>query len=220
MMYRLRGAAASFPAASDGAPPLLRHATRFHPLVLVMPIPTSCSWPKPVLVADPPSNGGERARAGGVMLDFPILVRTSTADVRRVQSVLFVSLTDAVLSRMAEGLALGPFANPGLTTHSAGFHSRPLPAMAATVMAEAGIELSPTPGVCVRRFDLTQFDVVVSIGVHKLGLVRDQLALRWIVPDSLNPDYRVSSVSLRGLRDNFRRQIHGLAALLRAHHRL
>lgn len=210
----------SFPTASDGALPILRHATRFQPLVLVMPIPTSRSWPKPVLAADPPSKGGESVRAQGVVLDFPIPDRTSTADVRRVQSVLFVSLTDAVLSRMAEGLARGPFANLGLTTHSAGLHSRPLHAMAATVMAEAGIELPPTPGVCARRLDLTQFDVVVSIGVHKLGLARDQLALRWIVPESLHPDYGVSSTSLQGLRDDLTRQIHGLAALLRATHRL
>jgi protein-tyrosine-phosphatase len=134
--------------------------------------------------------------------------------------LLFVCRTHSVLSPMAERLARAAFAPLDISFHSAGLSPRPLDRRVIGVMSEIGLDIDDVASTSVRELDLTSFQVVVSLGIHKLGLSRDQVAVTWAFSDfeRVAAD-QVAVRRLRAVRDALSVRIQALGAALVADHR-
>jgi len=131
-------------------------------------------------------------------------------------TVLFVCRTHAVLSPMAEGLARASYERLGIGVQSAGLTAGPIDRRAVAAMAEIGIDISQTPASSVRDLDLGAFEIVVSVGIHKLGLEGRQLAIAWDVPEFTRVTERTALPRLRAVRDALTVRIRALGAILMA----
>lgn len=85
------------------------------------------------------------------------------------------------------------------------------------VLSEVGLDIEETVSPPVRELDLESFAVVVSLGIHKLGLSRQQVAVMWAIPefDRIMED---PMRRLRAVRDTLSTRIQALGVLLAAHH--
>lgn len=120
---------------------------------------------------------------------------------------------------MAEGLARSAYARLDVDVRSAGLTVGPIDYRAVAVLAEIGIDIAETPATSVRDLDLGAFDIVVSLGIHKLGLERRQTALAWDVP-AFNRVAEPTAVSrLLEVRDALSARVHALGAVLTAANR-
>lgn len=138
------------------------------------------------------------------------------AALRRPIGVLFVCRTQEVLSPMAAGLARIAFAPLHVHVQSAGLHPRAVDRRAVEVMGEIGLDISRTPAVAVRSLDIAAFAVVVSIGVHKLGLTRGQRAMAWPAPELGRLVGADAHCRIREMLEMLSIRIDGLAAVLAA----
>ena len=158
----------------------------------------------------PPSSN---TRRGAVLVRFP--VRRSARRTR----VLFVCRSHTVLSPMAGGLAREAYRRLEIDVRSAGLAARPVDPRAVLTMAEVGIDISHTIPTLVCDLDLAEFDVVVSLGMHKLGLARQQTAVAWDVPEFTRVTDATALPRLRDLRAQLSARVHALGAMLTATHR-
>ena len=129
-------------------------------------------------------------------------------------SLLFVCRTHAVLSPMAEGLARSAYKRLDVRVRSAGLTVGPIDYRAVAVLAEIGIDIAETPATSVRDLDVNAFDIVVSLGIHKLGLERHQMALAWDVAEFDRMVEPTALSSLRDVRDALSARVHALGAVL------
>lgn len=138
---------------------------------------------------------------------------------RHRSRLLFVCRTHSVLSPMAEGLARAAFARLDISVHSAGLSPRPLDPRVIGVMSEIGLDIDDIVSTSVRELELASFAVVVSLGVHKLGLSRDQVAVMWAIPEFERIMDQDPMRRLRAVRDALSVRIQALGAVLAANHR-
>lgn len=131
-------------------------------------------------------------------------------------TVLFVCRTHAVLSPMAEGLARAAYERLEISVQSAGLTAGPIDRRAVAAMAEIGIDISQTPASSVRDLDLGSFEIVVSVGIHKLGLEGRQLAIAWDVPEFTRVTERTALPRMRAVRDALAVRVRALGAILTA----
>ena len=134
-------------------------------------------------------------------------------------SLLFVCRTHAVLSPMAEGLARSAYARLDVNVRSAGLTVGPIDYRAVAVLADIGIDIADTPVTSVRDLDLGAFDIVVSLGMHKLGLERHQTALAWDIPAFHRVAEPTALSRLREVRVALSARVHALGAVLAAANR-
>lgn len=120
---------------------------------------------------------------------------------------------------MAEGLALAAYKRLEIDVRSAGLAARRVDPRAVSTMAEVGIDISQTIPTLVSDLDLIDFDVVVSLGMHKLGLARKQIAVAWDVPEFTRVTDATALPRLRDLRAQLSGRVSALAAILTATHR-
>ena len=120
---------------------------------------------------------------------------------------------------MAEGLARAAFARLDISVHSAGLSPRPLDPRVIGVMSEIGLEMGDVISTSVRELDLSSFEFVVSLGIHKLGLSREQVAVMWAIPEFERITDRDPMRRLRSTRDALSVRIQALGAILAANHR-
>lgn len=120
---------------------------------------------------------------------------------------------------MAEGLARAAFARLDISVHSAGLSPRPLDPRVIGVMSEIGLDIDDIVSTSVRELELASFAVVVSLGVHKLGLSRDQVAVMWAIPEFERIMDQDPMRRLRAVRDALSVRIQALGAVLAANHR-
>ena len=120
---------------------------------------------------------------------------------------------------MAESLAQSAFARLDISVHSAGLSPRPLDPRVIGVMSEIGLDMDDIVSTPVHELDLASFQVVVSLGIHKLGLSRDQVALMWAFPEFERLTDQDPMRRLRALRDKLSVRIQALGVVLAADHR-
>lgn len=120
---------------------------------------------------------------------------------------------------MAEGLARAALARLDISVHSAGLSPRPLDPEVIGVMSEVGLDIDDVVSTSVRELDLASFEFVVSLGIHKLGLSRDQVAMMWMIPEFERVTDRDPIRRLRGVRDALSVRIQALGAVLATNHR-
>ncbi len=133
--------------------------------------------------------------------------------------LLFVCRTHAILSPMAEGLARAAYTRLNISVQSAGLTADPLDAEAVAVMGEIGIDIAPIEAVSVRDLDLAGFDIVVSLGMHRLGVGRHQMAVAWETPEFRRLRRPRPLARLRDVRDALSARVRGLGAVLTATNR-
>ena len=95
-----------------------------------------------------------------------------------------------------------------------GMHSIHGRAPAIATMAEIDIDISQTASTSVRDLKLETVEIVVSLGVHKLGVNRSQMALSWDVPEFEPAKDRPALPALREIRDGLATRIRALGAIL------
>ena len=120
---------------------------------------------------------------------------------------------------MAEGLARSAYERLDIGVESAGLTIGPLDFRAVTVMAELGIDISDTPVTSIRSLDLGAFDIVVSLGIHKLALARHPVALAWNIPEFSRVEESTAAPRLREIRDTLSARVSALGAILTAANR-
>lgn len=160
-----------------------------------------------------------RGRPQAAIIPFPWVGEAEEPQPRPRSKLLFVCRTHSVLSPMAEGLARAALARFDISVHSAGLSPRPLDPRVIGVMSEVGLDIDDVVSTSVRELDLSSFEFVVSLGIHKLGLSRDQVAVMWMIPEFERVSDRDPISRLRGIRDALSVRIHALGAVLAAHHR-
>lgn len=130
--------------------------------------------------------------------------------------LLFVCRTHAVLSPMAEGLAREAYKQLNIAVQSAGLSASPVDGRAVAAMAEVGIDIGQTPATNVRDLDLGSFEIVVSLGVHKLGVAHGQMALAWDIAEFTRVTDATARLRLRQVRDALSVRVRALGAILTA----
>lgn len=130
--------------------------------------------------------------------------------------LLFVCRTHAVLSPIAEGLAGVAYQRLDIAVQSAGLSPVNVDPRAVAVMQEIGIDISATRSTSVRDLDLSAFDIVVSLGVHKLGLQPRQISVRWDVPEYTRVTNTTAWSRLQELRATIDVRVQALGAILTA----
>lgn len=133
--------------------------------------------------------------------------------------LLFVCPTHSILSPMADGLARADYTRLNISVQSAGLTADPLDPEAVGVMAEIGIDIGGIPSTAVRGLHLDAFDIVVSLGMHKLGIGRHQMAIAWDIPKFQRLRQPRAAARLREVRNALSARIRGLGAVLTATHR-
>ena len=133
--------------------------------------------------------------------------------------LLFVCRTPAVLSPMAEGLARESYKQLNISVQSAGLSAIPVDRRAVEAMAEVGIDIGQTPATNVRDLDLGSFEIVVSLGVHKLGLEHGKMAVAWDIPEFTRVTEATGRLRLRQVRDALSARVRALGAILTATNR-
>jgi arsenate reductase len=159
------------------------------------------------------------ARRGAELIAFPTGDRGP--DTRKSDPVrlLFVCRSHAVLSPMAEGLARVAYERLAISVQSAGLSVDAVDPRAITAMAEVGVDISQTPATAVRDLDLGSFDLVVSLGIHKLGMQQRQMAVAWDVPEFTRVIESMAWPRLRQVRDALSVRVRALGAILTATNR-
>lgn len=87
------------------------------------------------------------------------------------------------------------------------------------MLAELGIDIGEAPATSVRDLDLSALDLVVSLGIHKLGLGRHQTAIAWDVPEFTWAHKPTDTRRLRDIRDALAARVRALGAILTAANR-
>lgn len=129
-------------------------------------------------------------------------------------NLLFVCRAHTVLAPMAAGLARAAYSGLDICVESAGLTPGAVDLRAITAMAEVDIDISQTPSTAVRDLKLETFEIVVSLGVHKLGVNRSQTALSWDLPDFEPATDRPALPALREIRDGLATRIRALGVIL------
>lgn len=160
-----------------------------------------------------------RGQPEAAIIPFPWLGGAEAPQPRTRSKLLFVCRTNSVLSPMAEGLARMAFARLDISVHSAGLSPRPLDPRVIGVMSEIGLDIEDIVSTPVRELDLASFKIVVSLGIHKLGLSRDQVAVMWANPEFERVTARDPIRRLRAARNALAVRIPALGAMLAANHR-
>lgn len=117
---------------------------------------------------------------------------------------------------MAEGLARAAYERLDIGVQSAGLTGGPVDRRAVAAMAELGIDIGRTPASSVRDLDLGSFEIVVSVGIHKLALEGRQLAIAWDIPEFTRVTERTALPRLRAVRDALSVRVRALGAVLTA----
>jgi protein-tyrosine-phosphatase len=120
---------------------------------------------------------------------------------------------------MAEGLARAAFARLDVSVHSAGLSPRPVDPRVIGVMSEIGLDIDDIFSTSVRELELASFAFVVSLGIHKLGLSRDQVAVMWAILEFERIMGQDPMRRLRAVRDGLLVRIQALGSVLAANHR-
>lgn len=120
---------------------------------------------------------------------------------------------------MADGLARADYTRLNISVQSAGLTAEPLDPEAVVVMAEIGIDIGGIPSTAVRGLDLDAFDIVVSLGMHKLGIGRHQMAVAWDIPKFQRLRQPRAAARLREVRNALSARVRGLGAVLTATNR-
>lgn len=164
-----------------------------------------------------PEPGVSGGRQGAAIIPFPWIGGGEEPQSRPRSKLLFVCRTHSVLSPMAEVLARAAFARLDISVHSAGLTPGPLDPRVIGVLSEVGLDIEEIACPPVRELDLESFAIVVSLGIHKLGLSRQQVAVMWAIPefDRIMED---PMRRLRAVRDTLSTRIQALGVLLAAHH--
>lgn len=128
-----------------------------------------------------------------------------------VQSILFLCVTNAVRSQIAEGLARKMF--PGLCVMSAGSRPAPIHPMTVQVLQEIGVDASTWTAKPVDQVDPASVGVVITLCAEEvcpapLGNVD---RLHWPLPDPADP-----SLGEEEQLDRFRGTREAIARMLRA----
>jgi protein-tyrosine-phosphatase len=117
---------------------------------------------------------------------------------------------------MAEGLARVAFESLDICVQSAGLTVEPVDPRAVATMAEIGIDIGQTRESAVRDLNLGDFQIVVSVGIHRLGLERHQAAIAWDVPEFTRVTESTAFPRLRAVRDALSTRVRALGVLLAA----
>lgn len=166
-----------------------------------------------------PEPGRSRGRGGGDLSPYPTPPAGRKPRKAKPVRLLFVCRTQAALSPMAEGLARAAYGRLDIVVASAGLTAGPLDPAAVAVMGEIGIDIQRRQPASVGELQLEAYDIVVSLGVDRLGLGRHQMALIWDVPDpEKTPGLEPMSV-LRNARHALAPRIWALGAVLTANDR-
>jgi arsenate reductase len=166
-----------------------------------------------------PEPGVSRGRPEAAIIPFPWIGGAEEPQPRPRSKLLFVCRTHSVLSPMAEGLARAALARLDINVHSAGLSPRPLDPRVIGVMSEIGLDIDDVVSTPVRELDLAIFELVVSLGIHKLGLSRDQVAVMWAIPEFERITNWDPMRRLREVRDALSVRIQALGVVLAANHR-
>lgn len=129
-------------------------------------------------------------------------------------NLLFVCRAHTALAPMAAGLARAAYGHPDICVESAGLTPGTVDPRAIAAMAEIDIDISQTASTSVRDLKLETVEIVVSLGVHKLGVNRSQMALSWDVPEFEPATDRPALPALREIRDGLATRIRALGAIL------
>lgn len=166
-----------------------------------------------------PEPTASRDQPEAAITPFPWIGGAEEPQPRPRSKLLFACRTHSVLSPMAEGLARAAFARLDISVHSAGLTPLPLDPRVNGVMSEIGLDIDDVVSTSVRELDLASFEFVVSLGIHKLGLSRDQFAVMWAIPEFERVTARDPVRRLRAARDALSVRIQVLEAVLAANHR-
>lgn len=175
-------------------------------------------------IDQPFRRGATAAERGAALIPFPpggqgLHASKALARPPPPTSLLFVCRTHAVLSPMAEGLARSAYEHLDISVESAGLTIGPIDFRAVAVMAELGIDIGDTPVNSIRHVDLGAFDIVVSLGIHKLAVERHQVALAWDIPELSRMKESMAAARLREIRDALSARVGALGAILTAANR-
>lgn len=129
-------------------------------------------------------------------------------------NLVFVCRAHTPLAPMAAGLARAAYGDLDICVESAGLTSGAVDPRVIAAMAEIDIDISQTASTSVRDLKLETFEIVVSLGVHKLGVNRSQMALSWDVPEFEPATDRPALPALREIRDGLATRIRALGAIL------
>jgi protein-tyrosine-phosphatase len=129
-------------------------------------------------------------------------------------NLLFVCRTHTALGPMAAGLARSAYSQLDIHVDSAGLAPGAVDPRAVAVMAEIDIDISRTPSASVDDLKLETFEIVVSLGIHKLGVNRNQIALSWDVSEFEAATDRPALPALREIRNGLATRIAVLGAVL------
>lgn len=129
-------------------------------------------------------------------------------------NLLFVCRAHTALAPMAAGLARATYGHLDICVESAGLTPGVVDPRAIAVMAEIDIDISQSSSASVRDLELETFEVVVSLGIHKLRLSRSQMTLAWDVPEFEPAMDQPASLALREIRDGLATRIATLGAIL------
>lgn len=145
---------------------------------------------------------------------FPTMVWDQAFRPAAKINLLFVCRTHTALGPMAAGLARAAYGCLDICIESAGLTPGAVDPRAIAVMAEIDIDISQASSASVRDLKLETFEIVVSLGIHKLGVNRNQMALSWDVPEFESATDRPASPALREIRDGLATRIRALGAIL------
>lgn len=130
--------------------------------------------------------------------------------------LLFVCHAHTVLSPMAEGLARAAFGDLDIRVRSAGLRPKAVDPRAIAALAEIGIDISDIVPTSVRELDLDDFNIVVSLGMHKLGLQRGQIAVAWDLRELGVAHGAAAIEAVRDLRARITARVRSLRIILGA----
>jgi protein-tyrosine-phosphatase len=128
--------------------------------------------------------------------------------------LLFVCQSHTVLSPMAEALARRAYRRLNIYVHSAGLQRGAAKLSAVTALSEIGIGLDRTAVTGVQDVELSSFDLLVTLGVPRLGHHAQQMSLGWDDPVLLQIDGRSPLGRVRLARDGLLQRIRALGAIL------
>jgi len=180
------------------------------PIVAVAPRSTGPS------LAPSPEPSVPFAHRGGELIAFPGADRGPQPLQSDPIRLLFVCRTHAVLSPIAAGLARVAYDRLDIRVQSAGLTVDAIDPRAIAAMAEVGVDISQTPATAVRDLDLASFEIVVSLGIHKLAIGRHQMAVAWDITEFTRVTAATAGPQLRQVRNALSVRIGALGAILTA----
>lgn len=131
-------------------------------------------------------------------------------------NILFLCVANSARSQMAEGLGKVILGKTASVSSAGSLPAKEVNPIAIKVMAEKGFNVSNQRPKSIERFDLKNFDLIITLCAEEICPVtpRQVKVLHWPLPDPARPGLTAIEqlLNFREIRDELHKRISGLIA--------